>query len=44
MDVSKITGTSDVDPANWHVVAQDRTTWKTTTLIDAPTNPATRRT
>ena len=37
-DVSKIT--SDVDPVNWHVVAQDRTTWKATMLIDVPTNPA----
>ncbi len=36
-DVSKIT--SDVDPLNWHVVAQDRTTWKATMLIDVPTKP-----
>ena len=37
-DVSRIT--SDVDPVNWHVVAQDRTTWKSTMLIDVPTNLA----
>ena len=24
-------------PVNWHVVAQDRTTWKSTMLIDVPT-------
>ena len=33
-------GSCDVDPVNWHVVAQDRTTWKATMLIDVPTNPA----
>ena len=27
-DVSRIT--SDTDPVNWHVVAQDRATWKST--------------
>ena len=36
-DVSRIT--CDVDPVNWYVVAQDLTTWKTTMLIDVPTNP-----
>ena len=41
-DVSRIT--SDTDPVNWHVVAQDRTTWKSTMLIDVPTNPTTTRT
>ena len=41
-DVSTIT--SDADPVNWHVVAQDRTTWTSTMLIDAPTNPTTTRT
>ena len=41
-DVSKIT--SDVDPVDWHVIAQDRTAWKSTMLIDVPTNPTTTRT
>ena len=41
-DVSRIT--SAVDPVNWHVVAQDRTTWKSTMLIKFPTNPTTTRT
>ena len=37
-DVSKIT--SDVDPGNWHVVAQDRTTWKLTMhMIDVLSRP-----
>ena len=45
-DVSRIT--SDMDSVNWHVVAQDRTTCKSTMLIAvptaSPTNPTTTRT
>ena len=41
-DVSRII--IDVDPVmNWHVVAQDRTTWRSTMLIDVPTKPTTTR-
>ena len=41
-DISKIT--SDTDPVNWHVVAQDRTTWTSTMLTGVPTNPTVTRT
>ena len=41
-DITKIT--SDTDPVNWHVVAQDRTTWTSTMLTGVPTNPTITRT